>query len=129
MIFIKCLCIYRYFISYSFLETNLLKRRFHIIIILQIILKFFTVLFFYLDTIEEIYYGLINILGIILIYDFIKLRPYVNKSICLLYGAFAIIIEFSTILVTIFKFTDILKNGNFLFTLLLPLPLIIGFGS
>ena len=92
-------------------------------------LKFFIILFSYLDTVEEIYYVLIHLLGLTLIYDFIKFRPFVDKSICLLYGAFVIIVEFSAILVTVLNLTNILKNSNFLFTLLLPLPLLIAFGS
>ena len=111
------------------MEANLIKRRFHFIILLQLLFKFLIILFSYLDTIEELYYALLNILGVTLIYDFIKFRPFVDKSVCLLYGAFAIIIELSAILATIYNLTDILKNANFLFTLLLPLPLIICFGS
>lgn len=93
------------------------------------LLKFLIILFQFINAIEEIYFALINILGIILIYDFIKFRPFVDKSICLLYGAFAIIVEYSAILVTILNLTDILDNSNVLFTLLLPLPILFGFGS
>ena len=45
---ILSLAIYFYYISYNFLEKNLLKRKFELNLLCQIILKFLFVLFYHL---------------------------------------------------------------------------------
>jgi len=96
-----------FFVSYDFLEPNLLKRRFRFNLILQLFARSSIVYLYYLN-ITNVYFikhAISHILGITAAYDFLKYLPFKNKTINICYGSITLIFEYTMIIMSLWELT------------------------
>ena len=84
-----------YFVSYDFLDPNVLKRRYRFNLIFVIICRAIEIYLYYLNLGMVIYikYFMSHLIGFIFIYDWLKYLPFKDKGINLMYGCSIFIYE------------------------------------
>jgi hypothetical protein len=84
-----------YFVSYDFLDPNVLKRRYRFNLIFVILCRAIEIFLYFLNLPMVIYikYFLSHLIGFIFIYDWLKHLPFKDKGINLMYGCSIFIYE------------------------------------
>jgi hypothetical protein len=103
-----------FFRNYEFNESNLLKRRFRLLIVLQMILRCFQVFLYYQNFKNSVYvkHILVHIIGIMSFIDYYVYWPFSNNFISIFYLSYLVSFQNLMIFTSIWIFSDSLNENN-----------------
>jgi hypothetical protein len=109
-----------FFRNYEFNESNLLKRRYRLLIVFQMVLRCFQVFLYYQNFDNSIYvkHILVHIIGILSFFDYCVYWPFSNGFISIFYLCYLVSFQNLMIFTSIWIFSDLL-NENDIFNLFL----------
>ncbi|KAL4473872.1 hypothetical protein ABPG74_022736 [Tetrahymena malaccensis] len=102
--------------NYEFNDSNILKRRFHPILLIQVTLYFIVIFFYYIPSIPiNILYVCLHFVGATYIYDSILIIPYKNLFIAKFYAVSSICYEVLCIIITIWVYDKSFHDSELLY--------------
>ncbi|KAL4482254.1 hypothetical protein ABPG72_018035 [Tetrahymena utriculariae] len=102
--------------NYEFNDSNILKRRFHPILLIQVTLYFIVIFFYYIPSIPiNILYVCLHLVGATYIYDSILIIPYKNLFIAKFYAVSSICYEVLCIIITIWVYDKTFHDSELLY--------------
>ncbi|KAL4463680.1 hypothetical protein ABPG72_009030 [Tetrahymena utriculariae] len=108
-----------FFRNYEFNEQNLLKRRFHFIILFQLIGRFLLTFFYYLNLPSVLAFKHIvaQEIGICFLFDTLMNWPFSNHTVAKFYSCASCIFEISIILCNLWMFSSYMPASEFFYYL------------
>ncbi|EAR90214.2 transmembrane protein, putative (macronuclear) [Tetrahymena thermophila SB210] len=102
--------------NYEFNDSNILKRRFHPILLIQVTLYFIVIFFYYIPSIPiNILYVCLHLVGATYIYDSILIIPYKNLFIAKFYAVSSICYEVLCIIITLWVYDSSFHDSELLY--------------
>ncbi|EAR82350.2 transmembrane protein, putative (macronuclear) [Tetrahymena thermophila SB210] len=108
-----------FFRNYEFNEQNLLKRRFHFIILFQLVGRFLLTFFYYLNLPSVLVFKHIvaQEIGICFLYDTLMNWPFSNHTVAKFYSCASCIFEISIVLCNLWMFSSFMPSTEFFYYL------------
>jgi hypothetical protein len=105
--------------NFEFHDTNALKRKHSSILYLIIVIRFLICIMFTIskETVSILHF-LCHLVGIIVIYDALFIRPFLNQTVSKFYIIAAMMYEVGCICLSFMKFTDFFGPLNVIYTYL-----------
>ena len=103
-----------FFRNYEFNESNLLKRRYRLLIVFQMILRSFQVFLYYQNFANSTYvkHVLVHVIGMTSFFDYFKYWPFSNNFISIFYLCYLVSFQNLMILASVWIFSDSLNENN-----------------